>query len=68
MFRSMWGGIFWGLVVGAGAALLFAPQSGVETRNLIAAKSKDAKDRASGMASSASQKAQFMSEKIKQAI
>lgn len=68
MSKSMWSGMFWGLLVGAGAALLLAPQSGRTTRDLLAARSRDVKNRASEVTSTASQKAHFMSEKIKQSI
>jgi gas vesicle protein len=56
------------MFIGAAAAMLFAPQSGKATRDIIAARSREAKGRASQVASSASQKAQYMSSKIKQAI
>jgi gas vesicle protein len=37
-----------GAAVGAGVALLYAPYSGEETRNLLARRSRDLKDRVSG--------------------
>lgn len=68
MSKSIWSGLFWGLLVGGAVALLLAPQSGQVTREMLASKSRQAKRRASEMATGATQKAQFMSEKIKQAI
>ena len=37
-----------GAAVGAGVALLYAPYSGEETRQLLARRSRDIKDRVSG--------------------
>ena len=37
-----------GALAGAGIALLYAPRSGEETRELIAAKGRDLKDKATG--------------------
>jgi len=38
-----------GALIGAGVALLYAPQSGQETRQLLTRKTRDLKDKASGV-------------------
>lgn len=68
MSKSIWTGMMWGFLVGSIVSLLLAPQSGKATRDIIAAKSRDARGKASQMASSASQRAQYMREKIKPSI
>jgi gas vesicle protein len=44
------GSFFWGLVAGAGLALLFAPQSGAETRYRLRSKARRAKQAAQDLA------------------
>jgi gas vesicle protein len=60
--RSGGGEFFAGLIIGgligAGVALLFAPQSGEETRSQIRSASLDAKDRATETLAEARQKAE----------
>src|SRR3712207_4704886 len=47
---SSLGSFFWGLVAGAGLALLFAPQSGADTRYRIKLKARRAKQAAPDIA------------------
>src|SRR5689334_25192818 len=47
------GSFFLGLAIGAGVALLFAPQSGVETRRAVTRRARDARDRARTLADDA---------------
>lgn len=44
------GSFFWGLVAGAGIALLFAPQSGADTRYRLRLQARRARDAAQGLA------------------
>ena len=43
---GFWGGMLVGLAVGAGAAMLYAPKSGAETREMIKDRARQVSDRA----------------------
>lgn len=63
-------GMLFGGIVGAGAALLFAPMEGVETRRKISDTSRSAKDKVTKVASSVKNrvKREHEPEPAKQAI
>jgi gas vesicle protein len=56
-FPAFFLGVLFGGLVGAVVAILFAPQSGVETRHLIRDKSIELKDQASDYAQQVGQRA-----------
>ena len=57
-----------GALVGAGVALLFAPHSGRETRNMLAAQTKDLKEKAEGVIGDAKEMIQHNKSKIMAAV
>lgn len=61
-------GMLVGGVVGAGAALLFAPMEGAETRRKIADTSRSAKDKVSQVASNVKSRVKREPEMAKQAM
>ena len=61
-------GFMVGVVVGAMAGVLLAPQSGEETRRQLKDLAGDAKDKMSGLASEAKETVQDLAEKSKQLV
>lgn len=59
------GALVLGGVIGAGVALLFAPQSGEETREMIAKRAKDLKKQAQGKLSEFEEMATDRAEEIR---
>lgn len=57
-----------GAIIGAGIALLFAPASGKETRDMIAEKANEAKDAVADSIKSIGNKANEALEKGKEAV
>jgi gas vesicle protein len=64
-FGTFFAGFVIGSLVGAAAALLFAPQSGVQTRTMIRDKSIELKDRAGESAADLQQRGQLVLEEQK---
>ena len=57
-----------GAAVGAVAGILLAPQSGEETRELIAEKSKDLKDKANEIMANLQEKGDELIEKVQKLV